>query len=76
MNRKKDSHLQLATLEDCDRLFPLIRRVKTKNARQLLGDYLIRIKNLLRQSPTPPSAGDQLRHFFQIIKISQKPFSP
>jgi hypothetical protein len=74
MNQKKIRIFSLLALEDCDRLFPLIRRVKTKNARQLLDDYLARIKNLLRQSPTPPSAGDELRHFFQIINISQKPF--
>ena len=42
--------VNLLTLEDCDRLFPLIRRVKTEHARQLVDDYLVRIKNLPRQS--------------------------
>ncbi|MGD9043708.1 MAG: hypothetical protein PVG06_08345 [Desulfobacterales bacterium] len=42
--------VKLLTLEDCDRLFPLIRRVKTRYARQLTDDYLVRIKKLPRQS--------------------------
>ena len=41
--------VKLLTLEDCDRLFPLIRRVKTEHARQLVDDYLLRIKKLPRQ---------------------------
>lgn len=41
--------VKLLTLEDCDRLFPLIRRVKTEHARQLVDDYLVRIKKLPRQ---------------------------
>ncbi len=42
--------VKLLSLEDCDRLFPLIRRVETKYARQLIDDYLVRIKKLPRQS--------------------------
>ena len=41
--------VKLLTLEDCDRLFPLIRRVKTEHARQLIDDYLVRIKKLPRK---------------------------
>ena len=40
--------VKLLTLEDCDRLFPLIRRVKTEHARQLVDDYLVRIKKFPR----------------------------
>jgi hypothetical protein len=53
--------VNLLTLEDCDRLFPLIRRFKTEHARQLVDDYLVRIKQFPRQSRRPPSAGDELR---------------
>ncbi|MGD9182126.1 MAG: hypothetical protein PVG15_11680, partial [Desulfobacterales bacterium] len=42
--------VKLLTLDDCKRLFPLIRRAKTAQARQLVDDYLARIKNLPRQS--------------------------
>ncbi len=41
---------KLLTLEDCDRLFPLIRRLKSEHARQLVDDYLVRIKMLSRQN--------------------------
>ena len=41
--------VKLLTLEDCDRLFPLIRRFKTEHARQLIDDYLVRIKKLPRK---------------------------
>ena len=41
--------VKLLTLADCDRLFPLIRRIKTEHARQLVDDYLVRIKKLPRQ---------------------------
>jgi hypothetical protein len=47
--------VKLLTLEDCDRLFPLIRRIKTEHARQLVEDYLVRIKKLPRQSRKPQS---------------------
>lgn len=40
--------VKLLTLEDCDRLFPLIRLIKTEHARQLVDDYLVRIKKLPR----------------------------
>jgi hypothetical protein len=42
--------VKLLTLEDCDRLFPLIRRFKTEHARQLVDDYLVRIKKFPRQN--------------------------
>jgi hypothetical protein len=45
--------VNLLTLEDCDRLFPLIRRFKTEHARQLVDDYLVRIKKFSRQSRKP-----------------------
>jgi hypothetical protein len=38
--------VNLLTLDDCDRLFPLIRRLKSEHARQLVDDYLVRIKKL------------------------------
>jgi hypothetical protein len=41
--------VKLLTLDDCDRLFPLIRRLKTTHAGQLVNDYLVRIKKLPRQ---------------------------
>lgn len=33
-------------LNDCGRLFPLIRKIKTEKARKLVDDYLVRIKKL------------------------------
>ena len=36
-------------LDDCERLFPLIRSVKTEHAPHLVDDYLVRIKKLVRQ---------------------------
>ena len=42
--------VKLLTLEDCDRLFPLIRSIKTVHARQIVDDYLVRIKELPRQN--------------------------
>ena len=42
--------VNLLTLEDCDRLFPLIRSIKTIHARQIVDDYLVRIKKLPRQN--------------------------
>ena len=42
--------VNLLTLDDCDRLFPLIRRVKSEHARQLVDDYLVRIKMLPGQN--------------------------
>ena len=42
--------VKLLTLEDCDRLFPLIRNIKTVHARQIVHDYLVRIKKLPRQN--------------------------
>lgn len=45
--------VNLLTLEDCDRLFPLIRRFKTEHARQLVDDYLVRIKKFPRRSRKP-----------------------
>ncbi len=36
--------VKLLTLEDYDRLFPLIRRVNAEQTRQLVDDYLVRIK--------------------------------
>jgi hypothetical protein len=41
--------VKFLTLTDCNRLFPLIRRIKTEHARQLVDDYLVRIKKLPRQ---------------------------
>jgi hypothetical protein len=42
--------VKLLALKDCERLFPLIRRIKSEHARQLVDDYLVRIKKLPRQS--------------------------
>ena len=42
--------VKLLTFEDCDRLFPLIRKIKTVHARQIVDDYLVRIKKLPRQN--------------------------
>jgi len=42
--------VKLLTLDDCDRLFPMIRRLKTAHARPLVDDYLARIKKLPRQN--------------------------
>jgi hypothetical protein len=42
--------VKLLTLEDCSRLFPLIRRVKTQHAQALVNDYLFRIKKIPRES--------------------------
>ena len=42
--------VKLLTLEDCGRLFPLIRNIKTVHARQIVDDYLIRIKKIPRQN--------------------------
>ncbi len=42
--------VKLLALDDCDRLFPLIRRLKTAHARQLVDDYLVRVKKLGRQN--------------------------
>lgn len=39
----------LLNWSDCDRLFALIRRVKTANARQIVDDYLIRFKKIPRK---------------------------
>jgi hypothetical protein len=36
--------VRLLTLADCGRLFPLIRRLKTADARQLIDDYFLRLK--------------------------------
>ena len=47
--------VKLLTLEDCDRIFPLIRRFKTEHARQLVDDYLVRIKKLPRKRRKPLS---------------------
>jgi hypothetical protein len=44
--------VNLLTLDDCDRLFPLIRRVNTAHARKLVDDYLVGIKKLPRQNIT------------------------
>ncbi|MBW2471824.1 MAG: hypothetical protein JRE18_07085 [Deltaproteobacteria bacterium] len=44
--------VKLLTFKDCDRLFPLIRRVKTGHARELVEDYLVRVKRLPRDSRT------------------------
>jgi hypothetical protein len=38
------------TLDDCERLFPLIRRVNTKNARLIVRDYFLKIKKRPLQS--------------------------
>jgi hypothetical protein len=55
--------VNLLTLDDCDRLFSLIRRVKSEHARQLVDDYLVRIKmlpgqNRKRQLFKPHTEGD------------------
>ena len=42
--------VKLLTFEDCDRLFPLIHNIKTVHARQIVDDYLVRIKKLPRQN--------------------------
>jgi hypothetical protein len=42
--------VKLLALKDCERLFPLIRRIKSEHARQLVDDYIVRIKKLPRQS--------------------------
>lgn len=42
--------VKLLTLDDCSRLFPLIREDRTAQARQLVDDYLRRIKKLPRQN--------------------------
>jgi hypothetical protein len=42
--------VELLNFDDCDRLFPLIRRLKTAHARQLVDDYIARIKRLPRQN--------------------------
>jgi hypothetical protein len=57
--------VKLLTLKDCDRLFPLIRRIKTEHARQLVDDYLVRIKKRprqgrKRQSPKWQSEGEYI----------------
>ena len=57
--------VNLLTLDDCDRLFPLIRRVKSEHARQLVDDYLVRIKmlpgqNRKRQFFKPQTEGEHL----------------
>jgi len=49
--------VKLLTYKDCDRLFSLIRRVKTRHAQELVDDYLIRVKKIPRESP--------LRQLFQ-----------
>ena len=36
--------VRLLTLADCARLFPLIRRAKSSQARQMVADYLLRFK--------------------------------
>ncbi len=36
--------VNLLTLHDCSRLFPLIRRIKTAHARKLVDDYSVRVK--------------------------------
>ena len=36
--------VNLLSLDDCGRLFPLIRRIKTAHARQLVDDYFVRVK--------------------------------
>ncbi len=38
--------VRLLTLADCGRLFPLIRGLKTADARQLVDDYFVRLKKL------------------------------
>ena len=38
------------TLDDCERLFPLIRRVNTANARLIVHDYFVKIKKRPLQS--------------------------
>ena len=40
--------VNLLTLDDCSRLFPLIRRVKSDHARKLVDDYLIRVRKHTR----------------------------
>jgi hypothetical protein len=41
--------VKLLTLEDCNRLFPLIRRIKTQHAQELVDDYLFRVKKIFRE---------------------------
>jgi hypothetical protein len=45
--------VKLLNLRDCGRLFPLIRRLKTENARQLVDDYLTRLKKIPRHELNP-----------------------
>jgi hypothetical protein len=47
--------VNLLTLDDCGRLFPLIRRLKSAHARQLVGDYFARVKKHPRQNIYRPS---------------------
>ena len=47
--------VNLLTLDDCGRLFPLIRRLKTAHARQLVEDYFLRVKKYFGQNINRPS---------------------
>jgi len=46
--------VKLLTFEDCNRLFPLIRRVKTQHAQELVDDYLFRVKKIPRKNQKRP----------------------